>query len=43
MRIFVWNNNFNSDLFLQRFEGFIRALAIPGGRYKQSDNVQGSR
>jgi len=38
--VYDWKTNFNSDLFLTRFQLVLRALAIPGGLYKQSPNVK---
>lgn len=38
--VYQWNDNFNSKLFFSNFEKLLRCLAIPGGIYKQSENIQ---
>lgn len=41
--IYDWDKpdkDFNADLFLQRLDLFLKAMAVPGGIYKQSENVK---
>jgi hypothetical protein len=38
--LYNWSDDFDSDLFVKRFEIFLKAMAIPGGVYKQSANVK---
>jgi hypothetical protein len=38
--VYKWSTDFDSDLFVKRFEIFLRAMAIPGGIYKQGANVK---
>ena len=35
-----WTSDFNSDKFLKRFETLLKAYSLPGGQYKQSENLQ---
>ncbi len=38
--IYNWNTNFDTDLFLTRFQIFLKAMGIPGGIYLQSATVK---
>lgn len=41
--VYDWNKNdkeFNSTLFLDRLELFLRAMSVPGGLYKQTESVK---
>lgn len=41
--VYDWNKpdkDFSSDLLLKRLDLFLKALAVPGGIYKQSENVK---
>jgi hypothetical protein len=38
--VYDWQDDFKSDVFLSRMELFLRAMAIPGGLYTQSDTVR---
>jgi hypothetical protein len=37
---YQWDSNFNSEKFLARMEGLMRAAALPGGLYPQSDTTR---
>lgn len=41
--VYDWNKpdkDFNSDLFLKRLDLFLKAMAVPGGIYKQTESVK---
>ncbi len=38
--IYQWKTDFNTDIFLERFQLLLHALTIPGGLYTQSENVK---
>ncbi len=38
--VYDWTTDFNTDIFLERFELLMHALVLPGGLYKQSENVK---
>ena len=38
--LYQWDNNFDATKFLERFQMFIQAMALPGGLYKQNDTVR---
>lgn len=37
---YQWDSNFNSEKFLSRLEGLMRASALPGGLYPQSETTR---
>ncbi|MFC5412203.1 DUF6603 domain-containing protein [Larkinella bovis] len=37
---YQWDTNFNADKFLSRLEGLMRASALPGGLYPQSETTR---
>lgn len=39
-QIYQWNADFQTNLFFQRLELFLRAMALPGGIYKQNQIVR---
>jgi hypothetical protein len=39
-QLYQWNSNYDADKFLQRFQLFLQAMAMPGGLYRQSDSVK---
>lgn len=38
--LYTWDTDFNAQKFLDRFQLFLQAMAVPGGIYKQSERVK---